>query len=188
MSEMVLTIPSKLIEGEGIIKMSLTDLEKLVSKNTMFFERQFVETEPNYKQLIPYVVLKDDNQYIIYKRTTNQTEERLHNLYSIGIGGHINVDDKAPTVLGTIMSGMLREIEEEVSFEIENLKYVGLLNYNGNPVSQVHLGIVFIAEGKFYGVNEKDNFEIYLDNDLTKYLDKFEDWSRIVAEYLLEKE
>lgn len=185
MGELILTIPSKHITEEGLFKMSLTELERLVKKHGAFLDRDFIETNPKYKQLIPYVVLKDGEHYVVYQRTVNQTEKRLHNKYSLGVGGHINIGDKSPSVLGTIFTGMLRELSEEFNVILNNFEYLGVLNYNETDVSKVHLGIVFLADVDYMGVNEIDNFEVYFTKNLEDYFEQFEDWSKIIAEYLL---
>jgi predicted NUDIX family phosphoesterase len=173
MGEMVLVVRSEKIDGTGLFKMPLSKLNNLVKRYGMFIK---------YKQIIHYVVLKDGEDFIVYKRTNKQSEDRLHNKYSLGVGGHINLEDKAPTALGTILNGMLRELSEEFDVVLHDFKYVGLLNYEGSSVSEVHLGVIFIADIDYVGVKELDKFEVYFSKDLDEYMNEFEDWSFIIAQ------
>ena len=58
--------------------------------------RSEVETDPSFKQLIPYVVLRCGDQVFHYTRGQRGTESRLRALRSIGVGGHISRDDPQP--------------------------------------------------------------------------------------------
>jgi len=76
------------------------------------------------------------------------TEMRLHGLWSVGIGGHVNVDDlgnHAPEDWETVLrTGLQRAIEEELpGFRLtERPECLGLINEDATPVGSVHLGIV----------------------------------------------
>src|SRR5947209_20582806 len=54
--------------------------------------RSEVETDPAFKQIIPYVVLRWNDQAFHYTRGKRATEVRLQALRSIGVGGHISRD------------------------------------------------------------------------------------------------
>lgn len=55
--------------------------------------RPVAETDPVYKQLIPYVLLQtaDGLHTGCYRR--RGSEKRLHDFWSVGIGGHVNRRD-----------------------------------------------------------------------------------------------
>src|SRR5437764_955803 len=53
------------------------------------------ESDPTFKQLIPYVVLRCGAALFHYTRGQAGTETRLRALRSIGIGGHISAEDAA---------------------------------------------------------------------------------------------
>ena len=73
-----------------------------------FRPRAEVETDPGFKQLIPYVVMKCGAEVFHYTRGTSGTETRLRALRSIGLGGHITRDDGGATD-DPYRAGMLRE-------------------------------------------------------------------------------
>ena len=58
-----------------------------------FRPRSAVETDPAFKQLIPYVVLRCGGDLFHYRRGSAGTEKRLAALRSVGIGGHIGEAD-----------------------------------------------------------------------------------------------
>lgn len=123
-------------------------LEKMSSVSLSWQTRGKAETDPSYKQLIPYVVLQipDGSQTACYRRAGS--EKRLHDLWSIGIGGHINRKDAplAATPLDKIIrQGLNRELEEELGYLPEDTspRFMGIINEDKTDVGQVHIGLVY---------------------------------------------
>ncbi|AEX85939.1 putative phosphoesterase (MutT family) [Marinitoga piezophila KA3] len=164
-----------------------TILEKIF-KNAYFIDRDIAENDESKKQIIPYVVLKNENnEILVVKRTKKQTEKRLHNLYSVGIGGHINPVDESENPEQTFYNGLNRELDEETDIEkIKSLKYVGLILDDTTSVSRVHLGILFIAYITKAEIKEKENFEEtwISEKELKNFDGKFEGWSEIALKAL----
>lgn len=186
MSENVLVVPTdkvfEMLDGEtGLVKVNYTRLENLIKNFGVFLPRDKVENELQLRQIIPYVVLRFEGEYILFKRTENQTEARLHNKITLGIGGHVNDSDgKEP--INAFRQGMAREIAEEIECKIGNLKYIGVINDLSNQVSAVHLGVCFVADLVEYGgVKEKENFIEFRTKDLMGFVEEMESWSKILA-------
>src|SRR5256885_9211 len=78
-----------------------------------FHPRSAVETDPAFKPLIPYVLLRCGAALFHYRRGSSGTEKRLAALRSVGIGGHISGADAAGSA-NAYRAGMLRELAEEV--------------------------------------------------------------------------
>ncbi|MCP3955168.1 MAG: NUDIX domain-containing protein, partial [Desulfobacterales bacterium] len=141
--------PAKWVEKKSVIKIKEASFFKICSDlNFEFKGRKIVEKNPDFKQIIPYIIiLTNDLKYIAaYKR--KGSEERLHDLWSIGIGGHINPVDakKNPTkIKEIILTGMQRELEEELNSIGPNDKPVfsGIINEEMTDVGSVHIGAVF---------------------------------------------
>ena len=100
-------------------------------------------------QLIPYVVLKYQGCVLTYVRPDKGNEGRLHGKASIGVGGHIDLQDVVheDSVLDldqTLRLSCIREIREEIGLEIEgdDLHWKGLIVRRDKDVDRVHLGIV----------------------------------------------
>src|SRR5207245_7179115 len=109
-----------------------------------FRPRAEVETDPSYKQIIPYVVLRSGNLVFHYTRGQKGSEARLRALRSLGVGGHISEVDVS--LFGDpYRSGLAREVAEEVHLDSPYTeRCVGLINDDRTPVGRVHLGIVHV--------------------------------------------
>src|SRR4029079_3088456 len=124
--------------------------------------------------------------------TTKQTEARLHDKYSIGVGGHINDQDMAKGIENIIHHGMRREIEEEMTIKNEqSCELVGVINDNSSEVSKVHMGLVYIltAGSAEFGITEKDKYTANWATveEMLPFYDKMESWTQIVYDNLLRK-
>jgi predicted NUDIX family phosphoesterase len=111
-----------------------------------FRPRSEVETDPAFKQLIPYVVLVSGHAVFHYRRGASGTEKRLTALRSVGIGGHISEADAAGGA-DPYRAGMRRELDEEVA--IGSPFTERLLGFIYDPrtfVGSVHLGVVHVLE------------------------------------------
>jgi len=106
-----------------------------------YLPRAEVERDPGYKQLIPYLVLRDGARYFLMRRTSAGGDARLFERYSIGIGGHVEPGD------GDLLGGLAREWREEIAADFEpRFVPIGLVNDDTTDVGSVHLGVVFVAD------------------------------------------
>ncbi|UXF00117.1 DNA mismatch repair protein MutT [Fervidobacterium riparium] len=187
MQEKVLVVRTSDIErlcnGKiGVVEVPYKEFEKVLETG-FFVERAKAEYDESIRQIIPYIVLKDGDEYIFFKRTSNQTEKRLHNLITLGVGGHLNTEDSNEPK-ECLQKGLWRELKEEVDVELLSMEYVGLINDMENPVSRVHIGVLYIAHVNYKGVVEKENFIELRAKDLSNYIGEMEGWARLVAYYL----
>lgn len=188
--EMVLVLPtSKVIEllgsKTGIVEVEEQKIQQLIQKEGLFIPRNQAEQDESFQQIIPYVVMKNNGQILLLLRTSKQGEKRLHDKYSLGVGGHINnLDDQKPW--NAFLKGMKREITEEVDVEIHSIDYIGIINDTSTPVSRVHLGLLYIAEVNFKGIREKDMFMYWWKNleELQQYMKLMEGWSFLTYQEL----
>jgi predicted NUDIX family phosphoesterase len=161
----------------------------LDSKAFEFLPRFQVESDPNFKQLIPYIVLKYQDRLFHYRRGSMGTEKRLQALRSIGIGGHISSED----VRGgedLYRTGMLRELREEVTISAGwTEQLLGFINDDRTPVGRVHLGVVHLFELAQPDVfaQEEAIAEGAIDSleKLVGRMEEFETWSQFVLAHLL---
>ncbi len=186
MKEKVLVVPAELFKDhqEGLVEIPEKKAFEML-KMGFFVDREEAETNESWRQTIPYVAFLDSGKILLVKRTEKQSERRLHNLYSIGIGGHIN-DSDGENPVEAFKNGIFREIEEEVDADILDLKFVGLINDLSKEVSRVHIGFFYVAEAKVNGIREKENFEWKMIDlcDLEKFEEGMENWSKISANWL----
>jgi len=160
------------------------NLYNMILDNISSMERNIAEEDKSFKQIIPYLFIKCRDEYLIYRRTKKQTEGRLHEKLSLGIGGHINpIDNESNNNI--IISGLERELIEELGINTnDSLKFVGFINDDSNEVGKVHLGVVFTMEidNKIDDVVEKQKMTLdwYSINKIYTDIDKFETWSQIL--------
>ena len=173
-----------IIKGEGLIPCSEDSLAALCAVS-LFLPRDEAEGNPHYRQLIPYVVVLDATLHIFAcTRLTKQSETRLHNKVSLGVGGHINPAD-GPLEPTIIKRAAWRELHEELHVSVENsgeLVFCGLVNDLSTPVSRDHLGCILLL--KTHGqvsVREKDKMtgEFVSEQVLLQRLAQLESWSRL---------
>jgi predicted NUDIX family phosphoesterase len=149
--ERVLVIPSARFEDAGIFHgfrpFSESYLRTLLDPGSLSFRpRGEVETDPSFKQLIPYVLLRCRGSIFHYRRGSSGTEKRLQALRSIGVGGHISVEDESPGS-DLYRAGMLRELNEEMRIDSLYTEHcLGFIYDAATPVGEVHLGVVHLLE------------------------------------------
>lgn len=153
-----------------------------------FRPRYEVETDPAFKQLIPYIVLKCGEQVFHYRRGSSGTEKRLEALRSIGIGGHISEADAAGGS-DPYFTGMMRELTEEVELGSGYREgCIGFINDDRTPVGRVHLGVVHVfelveplARSREHALAESGFAPL---GELLRSAEQFETWSQFVLEAL----
>ncbi len=152
----------------------------LMLRNHFFVERDKAESDETIKQIIPYCIVVRDNEIVVVKRK-NPGEQRLKDLLSIGIGGHINpVDDNG----NVYENAARRELDEELKIDkILSLEPVGFLNLDDIPVNRVHLGLVYVArvEGNVNVIDEGLEGELKNISELAALSEKMEGWSKELA-------
>jgi predicted NUDIX family phosphoesterase len=171
----------------GFVSDRLERHQAVIREHHVFMPRAEVEDDPNYQQIIPYVVFRHGDRYFLTHRLRASSERRLRKQYSLGLGGHINPGDLAGG--DPIQDGLKREWEEEVvyngSFEAH---LIGLLNDESSPVSKVHLGVVFLVDGDRpeIAIRETDKLagELLSLNEMRIYYLGMESWSQMVYDRL----
>lgn len=194
MTELVLVLPRAAVPGtcnfSGVRRTThdLRDaIREAVADHGRYLERPLAEESPEWKQLIPYVVVRDGQRTFLMERTAAGGDSRLHRKASIGVGGHLN-----PVDLGEdpLMTGLAREWSEELITDWPpDFELVGLLNDDSNPVGSVHLGVVFTVEahGREVEVRETDKLtgKMATAAEIGAAWPRLETWSQLVAGELL---
>lgn len=160
-------------------------------KNYFEVRRGDAEDNPNWKQPIPYVIIKRGESVFVYKRLKAGGEERLHEQLSIGVGGHMNIIEGVFTWDYTLMGNLYRELDEELNIQSSVTpvtKIIGLINDDENEVGKVHIGILAVMElpeEAEVTVKETDQLEGYWirirDLNKTPLFESLESWSQIAA-------
>lgn len=192
--ENVLVVPTAAINKLLAGKFTKTNLDAALNyilSNHSFRSRAIVEEDTSFKQIIPYVIVRFEDRYLLLQRTSKQTEKRLHGKLSIGIGGHINDTEVAGSHKNILHAGLERELEEEVHIigQRRSLDLAGIISDDSTPVGQVHLGLVFILEtdSPEFTVNEPDLMTAEWASlaQLRERHDRMETWSQIAFDQIL---
>lgn len=196
--EQILVIPESVIADIGTLHGFEPDVDRFLgpilnSDRLSFQPRSQMETDPSFKQLIPYVLLQwtdgsGEVCWFTYTRGGGSAESRLHAKRSVGIGGHISAED-AEDGNDPYTVGMMRELAEEVAIDSPYTETrEGLIYDPSNEVGRVHIGVVhrFILERPAVRSNEADLAEGGFVSlaDLRRDLDRLESWSQLVLRAL----
>lgn len=130
--------------------------------NYAFVERDWAENDPSWRQVIPYVAIKDQEGRIALFQRKNGSEKRLSDLYTIGVGGHIDIGDVPvhhASGKGNIQhfvneicqEAMRRELWEEIQWVPlqDEILPVFVLESSDTPVDCVHRGLCCVVEWSF---------------------------------------
>jgi predicted NUDIX family phosphoesterase len=185
--ELILGLPRARIPGglawRGVLGVPMEPLLVAAAEHGEFRTRADAENDPSWKQLIPYLVVRDSDRIFLMKRSRAGADERLHDRYTIGVGGHVNPED------GGIVGGLHREWDEEIDADFTpDFQPIGLLNDDDNAVGAVHLGLVYEAnaKGQPVGIRERDKLEGAFASveQVAAVADDLETWSALLFDYL----
>ena len=185
--ELVLVIPRASVMADpgwrGLTTDGVDAFEALVALDGEFRPRAEVEVDRSWKQVIPYLVLRDGPRYFLMQRTQAGGDARLHDRWTIGVGGHLNPGD------GDLAGGLRREWREEVRADFEpEFTLIGLLNDDTTDVGSVHLGAVYLADagGRLVAIRETDKLagDFAEPGEVAAVVDRMESWSALVFEHL----
>lgn len=130
-----------------------------------FVERDEAERTPAWKQWIPYCMLRCGDWSVdgdprgrgilLVQRTKKGGEARLHESWTVGLGGHIEpvdasgADSTAPDARSFFGAALQRELQEELRLPEAPLpapRLLGLINDDTTNVGQVHAGLAYCID------------------------------------------
>jgi predicted NUDIX family phosphoesterase len=185
--EQVLVVPRAAIVPvagwHGVRRAGIAEALEIVAREGFFLRRGDAEEDPSFKQVIPYLVLRDGERWFLMRRTRAGGDARLHDAWSIGVGGHLNPGDV------DVDGGLRREWAEEIEAAfVPDFVPVGLLNDDTTAVGAVHLGVVFTADagGRDVAIRETDKLTgaFATTTETADVLEQMETWSRLIFEAL----
>ncbi|MED1920049.1 hypothetical protein [Bacillus velezensis] len=202
MDEIILAAPrsdvfqNEMLTFQGVNSEDERIVNIMAQIEARFFEirRGDAEEDPRFKQPIPYVVIRRDDEVFVYERLAGGGESRLHNKLSLGFGGHMNPMEGTASFTEVLKQNTDRELAEELYIREEdkqNIVTLGLINDDENDVGKVHIGILSalqLASAAQVEVKEKDQIagrwmklsELKEEN----VYQRLEAWSQFVADIL----
>ena len=198
LQELVFAIPTdelwKLLtyKEKGLIKEN-SEVLKRVIQNGLFRRRSKLEEDPSFKQIIPYAIISNKESFFLFKRTSRQTEKRLHHKFSLGVGGHMNQSNSKESKEQYLINELKRELFEEIKLLngclIEDIEFIGFINDDTIPVGSVHIGLLYNihVSNKDIVINETDMMTAdWIDKpDLAEFYEGMETWTKIAFDYYI---
>ncbi len=194
--EMILVVRRSLLEELGMFQGLNFDVAHylpalLARENNFFTARAAAETNPDLKQIIPYILFVHEGRVLHYVRGKKSGEQRLVAKGSLGIGGHMNDGDEGLFTMddAAYREAVQREATEELMIETEFSNHiVALLNDESNAVGQVHLGVVHIFKLATDRVSKREqmitNLGFLTREELLARRETLENWSQICLDNL----
>jgi predicted NUDIX family phosphoesterase len=211
MEELVFAFPTeefwKLIpyKKQGLIKGNSEVLKRII-QNGLFLKRSELEENPSFKQIIPYAIISNkepdppadggvrhSQSFYLFKRTSKQTEIRLHDKFSLGAGGHMNPDESMESKEQYLIDELKRELYEEVKLLdgclIEDIEFIGFINDDTIPVGRAHIGLLYIilVSNKEVYINETEKMtaEWIDESNLAEFYEGMETWTKIAFDFYI---
>lgn len=194
-SQNVLCIASEKLfaqgKWQGLNKSDQDYYYKLLKEASEFKQRDILETDGNFKQIIPQVILCCNGKYYLH-RIKSTSETRLMAMCPLTIGGHVEEFDVHQNE-DLLQVALERELHEEVKISNENIikrTFLGLVYLEDeNPVNQYHVGLMYLFDliNDEVVSNEEgiEDLGFVTPAYLKEHLQELTFWSRIfVNEYL----
>ncbi len=184
--ELVYAVPREVLMGgstwRGVRTAKVGEILARLDRGA-FYSRPEAEADTTVKQLIPYLVLRDADRIFLMQRTRAGGDARLHDHYSIGVGGHMNPGDDS------LLLCLQREWGEELVADfVPEFEFLGLLNDDEVEVGRHHLGVVYLADaaGRPVAVRETDKLTGAFEpiEVVRTVYDRMETWSQLVLDAL----
>jgi predicted NUDIX family phosphoesterase len=187
---------------KGLIRENSGVLKRII-QNGLFLRRSELEEDPSFKQIIPYAIISNNEpecsgdrqsqSFYLFRRTSGQTEKRLHNKFSLGVGGHMNPNDFMESKEQYLIDELKRELFEEVKLLngclIEDIEFIGFINDDTISVGRVHIGLLYniqVSNKEVY-VNETDKMTAeWIDKpNLAEFYEGMETWTKITYDFYI---
>ncbi len=188
--ELILVVPREHLfiqtqAWHGLQEVDFDQYLQIINDAKEFLPRSLMETDPSYKQIIPYLIFTYDGKYFLMQRKSDASETRLRNKLTLGIGGHIRQEDMTGA---SLFEWALREFHEEVDYAGKvNVKPLGILNDDSNDVGKVHIGFVLLLEGDSDDISIKSELKsgaLLSLADCYAQRETMESWSQFVIDFL----
>ena len=194
--ELVLAFPRKMLDQIGDFQGIEFNVDRYIpaildKANCRFLRRAVAETDPAYKQIISYVLIRKGDTWLHYVRGKASGEKRLVAKGSIGVGGHVNPQDQSlfDAGLDFYETAVKRELHEELKMDgVFETRIVALLNDDSTAVGKVHFGVVHLCALTSENVSKSEasltELAFLTQEQLMKHREQMETWSQFCVDHL----
>jgi predicted NUDIX family phosphoesterase len=186
-------ILERFVPDEGLRRLDSETSQELLS-HTFPMQRRVAEEDFSVIQLVSQFLVRMDGRIATYKRTKRLPESRLHGVFSLLFGGHLNPDDVPPlfSIFDPDAGPMFiqRELSEELRFSREpRLTLVGVIYDTSRDVSRQHLGVLYdvdVDSGTTVEIGERgflQQLRFETPQEILDRLGDFENWSELVLKH-----
>ncbi len=154
MDKVILAVPKDKVEAiikraldhDGFAPFKSEDEYRAILSAALMKRRGDLEVDESNKQIIPYMVIANADKIFYYVRPEGVSEGRLKNKLSIGVGGHIEIED-IDQAESAIELALRREVREELgeAANVTAIRPLGFIYTDKSEVDRVHLGILFVG-------------------------------------------
>lgn len=183
-------------DQQGFIEVSkepevVAAIEQAIKTKFSYMVRRDAEADLDYRQPIPYVFIVNPKlkQVYVYKRSTQAGKSKLHNLYSMGVGGHVDFEETPEFTADPIGYTLRKEIEEETGIKsFDQIKLRGYMIDDSVEVNKYHIGAIYFAETSEAEItpqeDEMEHGSLHTIPQVEKIIasenDQLESWSMII--------
>ncbi len=172
-------------DWHGLAEINFDHYMHIINHKKEFNPRSLMETDPTYKQIIPYLIFTHNNQFFLMQRSAKASESRLQNKLTLGIGGHVRQEDLQED---SLFAWATREFHEEVDYAGNlSVKPLGILNDDSDDVGKVHIGFVLLITGDSPNIAVKSELKSGALVSLQECIAQrecMETWSQFVVDFL----
>ena len=169
---------------------------KLNNQDLMLGQRFVLESDEDFRQLLPISIFTHNGKVWAYERTSKGGEKRLHNKIAVAVGGHWDLEDLVVEnsiidLEASLSKATARELEEEVKLSSSIIKSYELdkkICADDTEVDRVHMAVVYVHELDGEGIESAEEqlktVGFMTPNELLSGDYNLEAWARIICKML----
>jgi len=149
------------------------------------------ERTTDFRHIASYCLIRRDGKFLTYLR--DNSEKRLTDLWSIGVGGHMRRNDLenfhfSSTGEQCFVNNVLREIGEETGLEVGfSLSFSGAIAIDTSETERMHLGHVWVLDtDEDVNMVSECKDQVWLPLEELQRLKPLENWTRYLVEKMSE--
>jgi predicted NUDIX family phosphoesterase len=182
-------IPEQFVRNRASEKLSWEEaVSILYNGSCVFLPKGKAEKSTSYKQLSPYVIIRNIRGDLLCYKRSNCSNENGEQQCFLGISGHVKKEDfgespKKSKIQEAVHQASERELKEEVGIRdgFGSLSFLGIVNEEESDTGKKHLGVVYEFHLSPHGVihlgKELTNPHWVSPEEITDRNEQFEPWA-----------